>query len=284
MKSLNDYLHQAESVRGEEEAGKLRTLFLLFLFLWSILNPSAAWIIITSLVLLLLNLLFIYINRQFKVIFNSYLLLSIEIFLVTFWSFLFSSDAGEASFPIVPLLLYLLYCASLRLKVNLIVMSGIESILFMNLIYLYSLITSSGALSDNILKWPGFGNQVVSTFIIIGFTIAMVSRPRIIRRLVNQQQIYFDMVRNENFPLSDSIDDISDHFSLSSREKEVLSILIQGKTYRMIAGELFISLDTVKSHIKSIYRKCEVNSKAELLGVLQNILSESALVREQDSE
>ncbi len=49
---------------------------------------------------------------------------------------------------------------------------------------------------------------------------------------------------------------------LSSRETEVLQLLARGKSYTMIADELFIDKETVRSHIKNIYRKLEVNSKA----------------------
>lgn len=50
---------------------------------------------------------------------------------------------------------------------------------------------------------------------------------------------------------------------LTQREKEVLNQLCMGKSYKMIADALFISQDTVRSHIKSIYKKLEVNSKSE---------------------
>lgn len=49
---------------------------------------------------------------------------------------------------------------------------------------------------------------------------------------------------------------------LSQRETEVLLHLSRGKSYTMIAEELFIDGETVRSHIKNIYRKLEVNSKA----------------------
>ena len=51
--------------------------------------------------------------------------------------------------------------------------------------------------------------------------------------------------------------------ALSGREKEVLTELCKGKSYKMVAESLFVSQDTVRTHIRNIYRKLEVNSKSE---------------------
>lgn len=56
---------------------------------------------------------------------------------------------------------------------------------------------------------------------------------------------------------------ISDASPLSTRESAVLKLLMQGKTYAVIADELFISGETVKTHLKNIYRKLKVNTKAD---------------------
>lgn len=50
---------------------------------------------------------------------------------------------------------------------------------------------------------------------------------------------------------------------LSPREMEVLNHLCIGRSYKLIAKTLFISEETVRRHIKSIYRKLEVHSKSE---------------------
>lgn len=50
---------------------------------------------------------------------------------------------------------------------------------------------------------------------------------------------------------------------LSDRETEVLARLCDGENYRSIADALFISANTVKAHIKSIYLKLHVNTRAE---------------------
>jgi DNA-binding NarL/FixJ family response regulator len=52
-------------------------------------------------------------------------------------------------------------------------------------------------------------------------------------------------------------------YNLSSREKEVLQLLVKGFTYKTAAVELFISVETIRSHIKNIYEKLHVNSKSE---------------------
>ena len=52
-------------------------------------------------------------------------------------------------------------------------------------------------------------------------------------------------------------------YNLSDREKETLKFLVDGFSYKMIASEMKISIDTVRAHIKKIYEKLHVNSKGE---------------------
>lgn len=54
-------------------------------------------------------------------------------------------------------------------------------------------------------------------------------------------------------------------YGLTKREVEIAVRISQGKQYKYIADELFISTDTVKSHVKNIFRKVEVNDKTELV-------------------
>lgn len=55
----------------------------------------------------------------------------------------------------------------------------------------------------------------------------------------------------------------TDTFSLSKREQEVLELLTKGYSYKKIAADLFVSIDTIGSHIKNIYSKLHVNSAPE---------------------
>jgi DNA-binding NarL/FixJ family response regulator len=53
------------------------------------------------------------------------------------------------------------------------------------------------------------------------------------------------------------------YIDLSDREREVLSLMVKGMSYKMIADVCCISYDTVHFHIKNIYKKLHVNSAPE---------------------
>ena len=52
---------------------------------------------------------------------------------------------------------------------------------------------------------------------------------------------------------------------LTLREQDVVNGLVDGLSYKMIADRFDISIDTVRAHIRNIYRKLHVNSKAEVI-------------------
>lgn len=50
---------------------------------------------------------------------------------------------------------------------------------------------------------------------------------------------------------------------LTWREKEILDLLVKGFSYKMIAAEVNLSVETIRTHIKKIYKKMQVNSATE---------------------
>jgi len=74
---------------------------------------------------------------------------------------------------------------------------------------------------------------------------------RIARQVITSFQHY----RNEHT--------VDSQYNLSNREKEVLQHLADGSNYQEIADELFISVDTVRHHIRNIYKKLQVHSQSE---------------------
>ena len=55
----------------------------------------------------------------------------------------------------------------------------------------------------------------------------------------------------------------SEDFKLTARETEILSLLVQGLSYKMIASRCFVSLPTVNSHVQHIYEKLQDNTAVE---------------------
>ncbi len=55
----------------------------------------------------------------------------------------------------------------------------------------------------------------------------------------------------------------SEQYILTPREKEILSGLVEGNSFKTIADSLFISIETVRFHFRNIYRKLHVHSQSE---------------------
>jgi len=76
--------------------------------------------------------------------------------------------------------------------------------------------------------------------------------PSIARKVLNKMQ---GLAEKKNTSAAD--------YHLTPREKDLLSGLVNGRSYKMIAGDLFISYETVRTHVKKIYEKLHVATIAE---------------------
>lgn len=56
-------------------------------------------------------------------------------------------------------------------------------------------------------------------------------------------------------------------YNLTGQEKKVLQLLVEGKSYKLIATELFVSVDTVKTHVSNTYAKLHVHSGTEAVSL-----------------
>jgi len=54
-------------------------------------------------------------------------------------------------------------------------------------------------------------------------------------------------------------------YQLTARQQQITECIIKGMSYKLIAAELHISVETVRDHIKKIYKKLGVHSKTEVL-------------------
>ncbi len=74
---------------------------------------------------------------------------------------------------------------------------------------------------------------------------------------------YFQQTQQKNSVLHEA--------NLTEREAEILRLLIKGLSYKEIASNIFISIETLNSHIKNIYRKLNVHSRGELASRLGHV-------------
>ncbi len=59
----------------------------------------------------------------------------------------------------------------------------------------------------------------------------------------------------------------TNEYNLTAQEKKVLQHLVEGMSYKLIAAELCVARDTIKSHIRSIYAKLHVHSGTEAVSL-----------------
>jgi DNA-binding NarL/FixJ family response regulator len=102
-----------------------------------------------------------------------------------------------------------------------------------------------------------------------GYLLKHTSLPEIkesIQTLLNggapmSPQIARKVIGNFNKPNKNADED----YGLTPREQDIINGLVDGLSYKLIADRFDISIDTVRAHIRNIYRKLHVNSKAEVI-------------------
>jgi len=72
----------------------------------------------------------------------------------------------------------------------------------------------------------------------------------------------------------DSLQSFYKDYNITPKEKEIIELIIEGNSNKDIENKLFISINTVKNHIYSIYRKAKVNSRLQLLKRIREYVSE----------
>ncbi len=69
----------------------------------------------------------------------------------------------------------------------------------------------------------------------------------------------------EHFSTPSTVEQRTPESVLTPKEKEIVIGLVDGLSYKMLADRMNISIDTIRFHIKNIYKKLHVNSKAEVI-------------------
>jgi DNA-binding NarL/FixJ family response regulator len=98
---------------------------------------------------------------------------------------------------------------------------------------------------------------------------------RIMKSFFEGHQVVSPYLVNLSLDFRATISTTGEYPVLTHREKEILQSIIEGQSNKEISQTLYVSVETVKSHIKSIYHKLQVKSRVEAVTVAikQNILS-----------
>jgi DNA-binding CsgD family transcriptional regulator len=89
---------------------------------------------------------------------------------------------------------------------------------------------------------------ILSIFIIIGLTV----------------KFYSDLT--EHYKLSSTT--LQNIYSITDRETEIVVLLLQGKSNKDIAQELFVEEVTIKKHMQNIFKKFNVSNRTSLMALL----------------
>lgn len=74
-----------------------------------------------------------------------------------------------------------------------------------------------------------------------------------------------------------AIDNIKSTFHLSNREVDTMRLAYRNMPTKEIAERLYVAESTVNSHLKGIYRKCDVHSRKELIALINRYKKESGI-------
>lgn len=77
-------------------------------------------------------------------------------------------------------------------------------------------------------------------------------------------------VRSSDDSMEASCASLGNRYGLTNREAQIMELFAKGRNRDFIAKKCFISAETVKSHIKSIYAKLGIHSRQELLDIIEN--------------
>jgi DNA-binding CsgD family transcriptional regulator len=122
----------------------------------------------------------------------------------------------------------------------------------------YLIILGAAVLWDTVGYYGGFVGGVVMLFSVNALPLAWL-RWIVTPEVASMLTVKFDGER---------LDIIQKRFGISGREREIMELLLQGRSNKEIADALFISLRTVKNHIYNFYQKLGIHSRYQLVSMV----------------
>jgi DNA-binding CsgD family transcriptional regulator len=206
-----------------------------------------------------LSILFYYSRKHiinFKAVITIYFLI-FTISYISFW-FLNGGLLSGTLYFYMAFLAYIIFITEKLIRFIFIISSLIIILCLILIEYYYP---------NLITKYPTrlsqFEDISISFFVSIFFTAILVYVGKeLYKQEKKSTKDIIEQYRKQSKILKNSIEDKLDN--LTFREKEVFQLIIEGKSNKEIADKLSLSLGSVKNHITSIYKKAEVEKRAEL--------------------
>ncbi|SCX97925.1 7TMR-DISM extracellular 2 [Nonlabens sp. Hel1_33_55] len=122
------------------------------------------------------------------------------------------------------------------------------------------------------LKIGALLEMVVITSAILYRLRIMDRRQKKMRKEMTEYLSHIDFLNEELEKNQLGQENVFTRFDLTSRESEVLELIAAGKTNKEIADALFISINTVKYHVKKVYEKLQVSNRKEAYQIVQSAI------------
>lgn len=116
-------------------------------------------------------------------------------------------------------------------------------------------------------------NELINNIGVEGYLSKSVSRKELVESIDLVRKGYIHLSNEANLCLENYREKLiqNEHIKLSSREKDIVKLMMEGFTNREISEKLFISESTVETHRKNIYRKTDTHSLPKLIQLVRDL-------------
>lgn len=129
--------------------------------------------------------------------------------------------------------------------------------------------TVKGSNSDSVWNENGRELRIIINSHFTGSLWFWIILTGIIIALITFSHFLYRIIKKHPVPSGTTVENLLQDDIITEREKEIIILILKGKSNREIEDELFISLGTVKNHLYNIYKKLKVKSRTQLITLLR---------------
>ena len=193
------------------------------------------------------------------------LLCVVSLYIAVLFSATMPYVCNELLLPTRPLALLLIWSLGLSL-----VMRGCSAGLVMGAVVVPSLAASRTVIFATWLAWRGGEVPAYLNVLLLGMAFLLTVCLVAYFALANQTGTMSGDKGRSDDGRDDDFDrapyaEVQKRFGLSDRETQVLELLVEGNTRKKIADMLVLSVNSIQTYVKSLYRKMDVHSRQELI-------------------